>query len=78
MHVVYAHSVCTTSQAPLKCLSLSQDGTVKLWHTRSLQHVRTMRLSDGSGWINSALYVRGSKRLLLASALGKLMLLRST
>ena len=55
-----------------KYLTLSKDNTLKLWRTRTLQHMRTVQLGEGTGWINAAIHLPDVKRLVLASALGKL------
>ena len=56
-----------------KYLSISKDNTLKLWRTRTLQHMRTMHLGEGAGWINATLHLPHVKRFVLASALGKLL-----
>ena len=56
-----------------KYLSVSKDNTLKLWRTRTLQHMRTMHLGEATGWINASLHLPDVKRFVLASALGKLL-----
>jgi len=48
-----------------KLFTSSRDGTVRVWHASTLNHLKTFRVSDS--WITDATHFEGSNRLAVAS-----------
>ena len=48
-----------------KCVSGSRDGTVRVWHTGSLAHLRTVRVSEA--WVSGLAYFERSNRIAVSS-----------